>query len=132
MNKLIALCAFVLSLFGCDGGGTTFVHRSSVDGNDALYSKAHVQAGVARFECLRSESGQCHYTVYPRDCAQGPVAPGSSAVAGQCPTEPARRFAVTSGDSRQVAGLRDFSLCVSADGDVRGPDCEVVAPVAVR
>ncbi len=134
MNKLIALCYFVFSLFGCDVGGTTFVHRTSVDGTDALYSKAHVQAGVARFECLRSESGQCYYTVYPQGCAPA-VAGTDVAAAGQagaCPAEPVRRFIVASGDSRQITGLRDFSLCVSADGGVRGPDCEVAEPVATR
>ena len=114
MNKLIVLCYFVLSLFGCDVGGSSFVYRTSADGRDVIYAKAHVQAGVARFECLGSESGQCHYTVYPREGA------------------PLQRFAVAAGDSRQITGLRDFSLCVSADGGVRGPDCEVVEPVAAR
>ena len=116
-------------------GGTTFVHRASVDGSDALYSRAHVQAGVARFECLRSGSGQCHYTVHPRSCAQRAVGSAPADAAGQgdgCPSEATQRFAIARGESRQVTSLRDFSLCVSADADVRGPDCEPAEPVAAR
>lgn len=69
MNKLIALCCFVFSLFGCDGGAVTFVHRASADDGDTLYSAVHVQVGVARITCVRSARGQCHYTVYPCGCA---------------------------------------------------------------
>ena len=132
MNKLIVLCYFVLSLFGSDVGGTTFVHRASLDGGDALYSKAYVQAGVARFECLGSESGQCHYTVYPRGCAPAAAGAVAAGQTGACHAEPVQRFAIARGDSRQITGLRDFSLCVSADGGMRGPDCEAAEPVAAR
>lgn len=131
MDKLIALCCFVLSLFGCDVGGSTFVHRTSANGSDVLYSKAHVQAGVARFECVRSASGQCHYAVYPRDCAQ-PAATGAGPQASRCGAEAKQRFAIAAGESRQFAGLRDFRLCVSPDGGMRGPDCEVVGSVTTR
>ena len=39
MRNLIATMYFLLSLFGCDGGGTTLVTRASVDGEDVIYSK---------------------------------------------------------------------------------------------
>lgn len=129
MDKLFALCCFVLSLFGFDVGGATFVHRISADGGDVLYSKAQVQAGVGRFECLRSESGQCHYTVYPRDCA--PV-PAASAQATGCHAASAQRFVIARGDSRQVSGLHDIRVCVSTDGGMRGQDCEPVTAIAAR
>jgi hypothetical protein len=128
MNKLLALCCFVLSLFGFDGGGATFVHRVSADGGDVLHSRTHVQAGVARFECLRSESGQCHYTVYPRGCTPATVAEQATG----CTAASVQRFAIAGGDSRQVSGLHDIRLCVSADGGARGPDCEAVAAMAAR
>ncbi len=136
MDKLIALCCFVLSLFGCEVGGSSFVHRTSADGRDVIHAKAHVQAGVARFECLDSESGQCHYAVYPRECSshRAPLAAAAAAggaVAGPvggCDAAPLQRFAIATGDSRQITGLRDFILCVSADGGVRGRDCEAVEP----
>ena len=122
MNKLIALCYFVLSLFGCDGGGNTIVHRTSVDGSDALYSRARVQAGVARFECLRSASGQCHYAVFPRVCVPAP--PAGDEHDANCLQGRAERFALATGESRQVTGLHGFRLCVSVERGTADPDCE--------
>ena len=101
--KLMALIYFVLSLFGVDIGGASYVTRTTVDGTDTLYSQTTTQAGVTRFECLRSATGQCHYTVYPRDCESD----------GACETKPLDQFALASGDSRQVSGLAGIRLCVS-------------------
>lgn len=135
MNKLLALCYFVLSLYGCDVGGSTFVDRS-----DTLYSKVMAQSGIARFECLRSASGQCHYSVFPGECAAAHAAApgavdGSSSGsndrrADRCPSDPVERFALTNGSSRLVPGLQHFHICVSSDDGAPGPDCE--AAVASR
>lgn len=127
MNRLIAIFYFVLSLYGCDVGGSTFVDRS-----DTLYSRVVAQAGVARFECLRSSSGQCHYTVFPRGCtsASGAAsAPGTARIDG-CRPEPLDRFAIAAGDSRQIPGLHRFRPCVSAADAMPGPDCDLPDPVA--
>lgn len=138
MNKFIALYYFLLSLFGCDIGGSTFVHRASIDGRDTLYSKVVAQPGVARFECLRSASGQCHYTVFPGTCSSAPIpAPGpatrsTSRRSGRCPSGPVERFAIANGDSRRIAALPRFRVCVSADSGTRGPDCELPEPLAAR
>lgn len=101
MDKLFALFAFLAALAGCDGGRDTLVHRIAGAGQDVLFSRASVQDGVARFECVRSASGTCHYTVLPPGCA--PAAP--------CATG-ARRYDVVAGQARQVAGLHAFRLCV--------------------
>ncbi len=130
MNKLIALCYFVLSLYGCDVGGNTFVHRTHVGGADTLYSKVVTQPGVARFQCLRSASGQCYYTLFPRDCASTPGATGKRSAS--CQSEPVKHFAIAIGDSRWIAALQNFSLCVSAEDATPGPDCEVLEPMAAR
>lgn len=121
--KLMALLYFVLSLFGCDPGGSTYVTRTVVDGADTLYSRATTQAGVARFECLRSTSGQCYYTVLPRECAPATTAKTPTSRAALCPSEPIERFAIAKGDSRQIAGLQGFRLCVSAEGGAAGSEC---------
>ena len=134
MNKLIALCYFVLSLYGCDVGNSTFVHRARTDGADTLHARSVVEAGVARFECLRSASGRCYYTVFPRDCA----APSAAARASgntrsdRCRAEPLDRFALAAGDSRQIAGLHRFRPCVSERDETPGPDCDLPASVAAR
>lgn len=128
--KLLALIYFVLSLFGCDVGRSTFVDRIGTEGVDFLYSRATVEAGVARFECLRSASGRCYYTLFPRDCASAsgrkPQRPA------RCPSEPLERFVVANGDSRQIPGLLDFSLCVSAESATPEPDCRMPKPMALR
>ena len=128
MTKLLSLCYFLLSLYGCDVAGNTYVHRASSNGNDILHSKVVAQPGVARFECLRSASGQCHYTLFPRRCA-------STAARGpdsDCPSEPIAHFSIANGDSRLMPGLQRFRLCVSAKGGAPGPGCDPAEPIASR
>jgi hypothetical protein len=126
MDKLTALLYFVLSLLGLDTGGNTLVHRTSIDGADTLHSRTTVQAGIARFECLRSASGRCHYLVLPRDCTS---APAPERAAG-CESRPVERFALEKGDSRQIAGLQNFRLCVGVERGSR--DCEATELLATR
>jgi hypothetical protein len=130
VNKLIALCYFVLSLYGCDVGGSTFVHRTQVGGTDTLYIERGAQPGVARFDCLRSASGRCYYTLFPRECAPAHVPTGKRI--DRCPTEPVRHFAIANGGSHQVAGLQRFRMCVSAEDGTPGPDCGRPEPIAAR
>jgi hypothetical protein len=126
MDKITALLYFVLSLLGLDSGRNTLVHRTNIDGADTLHSRTTVQAGVARFECLRSASGRCHYLVLPRDCTSTPA---SERAAG-CTARPVERFALDDGDSRQIAGLQNFRLCVSIEHG--GRDCEAPELLAAR
>jgi hypothetical protein len=102
MDKFFALFAFLASLIGCDGGRDTVVHRIAGAGSDVLFSRATVQDGVARFDCVRSASGTCHYLVLPHGC-----------MTGQPCASHADRYDVAAGDSRQVTGLHAFRLCVS-------------------
>ncbi|HEY5613997.1 MAG TPA: hypothetical protein VIK70_10405 [Lysobacter sp.] len=129
MNRLIAVFYFVLSLYGFDVG-STIVHRINVDGSQALHSKVVAQPGVARFECLRSASGRCYYTLYPRECASKGAAAGRASV--RCPSGPVRHFAIANGDSREIAALPRFRLCVSTEDGTPGPDCEAPEPIAAR
>lgn len=128
MSKLIALLQFLLALSGIHLGGTDFSDRVSVDGIDTLYSKAHVEDGVARFACLGSASGECHYTLFRKDCPSTPKAN----VDGHCAPRPLKRFAVASGDSEQMTGLPEFRLCVGTNDASTTPDCKVPKPIARR
>ena len=112
LTKLVALLQFLLALAGCSPGGTTWTSRVD-EGRMALHSKASVQDGVARFECVRSSSGACHYTLYP-DACDGKAA---------CQLAPLQRFSVVRGESRQVAGLAGFKPCVAIDAAPMGADC---------
>jgi hypothetical protein len=119
MTKFIALLQFLLALAGIHTGGTSYSTRVAIDGHDALNSQARVQDGVARFECEASDSGWCHYTLYPQRCA------------GQaCNDKPLQRFSVARGGNRQIAGLPGFRLCVDSAGAALGPDCKPRAAVA--
>jgi hypothetical protein len=120
MTKLIALLQFLLALAGFSSAGTTWTSQVH-DNGQVLSSRAHAQDGVASFECIDSSSGRCHYTLYPPRCA----GPG-------CDAPPLRSFDVARGESRQIAGLSGFRLCVDAVGAALGPDCRPRVAVARR
>lgn len=122
MTKLTALCYFVLSLFGLDVGDARYVHHASADGAEALYSRADVHAGVARFECVRSASGRCHYLVF---------GPGCDPAAG-CRERPLQRFAIDAGGNRHLAGLAGFHLCVATQAAEARAACAAPEALASR
>ena len=101
MDKLLILVSLLGALFGCDGGRDEVVHRIVVSGHDVLLSRASVRDGQARLDCLRSDSGSCHYLVLPRGCD-----------AGSACAERGAKYDVAAGASRRVAGLRGVRLCV--------------------
>ena len=107
MRNLFAALYFLLALFGCDGGGTTTITHSVSNGVDLLHASTRVKAGVARFECLASASGACHYTLLPPQCASSNA---------PCKEAPIDRFSVKTGESREVIGLPGFTACISQDG----------------
>ncbi len=119
MHKLIALARLLLSpllmfFAACGMDGTTYSNRIADDGHDVLYSQARAKDGVARFECKASDSGVCHYTLYPVACA------GKA----DCALAPLQRFSVARGQARQVAGLHDFRVCVATSAAAVRADCE--------
>lgn len=118
MSKLVALFQFLLALAGFSSGGTTWTSQVHDNGR-VLSSRAHAQDGVARFECVDSSSGRCHYTLYRSGCT-----------GNACAEAPLRSFDVARGGSRQFAGLPDFRLCVDTDGATPGPDCKPRAAVS--
>ena len=83
METLIAVLCFVLSLAGYDPGATHFIERSTRDGVDLLDSRIDVRPGIARFRCVRSASGTCHYTLFPRDCRGRGTGSTGAAVCGE-------------------------------------------------
>lgn len=122
MNTLLALCAFMLSLAGIDFGSGHYIHQLHRGDTEILYSRAEVQAGVGRFECVRSSTGHCHYTVYPRACEAGAA----------CGLGPLRRFALDAGETRQLTGLAHVQLCVATGGAASPQACQAgaAAPAA--
>ena len=121
MSKFIALLQFLLALSGCSLGGTSFTSRID-SGHEQLTSKAQVQDGVARFNCVESSTGNCHYTLYPDACA------GKA----DCQLAPLQRFSVARGESHQIAGLVDFRPCVTTKATAMAADCQPVAATSTR
>lgn len=103
MRPCLLVCIAALAVAGCGKSTETSITRSTANGVDTLYSKRSVVDGVARFECLASRSGQCHYLVLAPACR--PDAP--------CATPPLRSFALAVGQTRQFKDLpAGFSHCV--------------------
>lgn len=117
MKTFIAIIAYALSLFGIDVGSHTRIDHVSSNGTDVLYSKIVSQQTSTRFECVRSASGHCYYTVYGGDCAAG-VAKAASV----CVPTAVAHFSLAGGESRQVAALPLSRLCVGMQAPVAG--CE--------
>ncbi|GAB1406895.1 hypothetical protein MASR1M8_08140 [Thermomonas brevis] len=112
MTKLLALAQFLLALGGCSLGATNWSHRVSGDAGDTLRSDIVAEDGIARFRCLESASGACHYTLYPATCRDD-----------ACASTPLRRFTVARGGERRIAGLAGFTPCVAGDAAATGTDC---------
>lgn len=116
MSKLIALLHFLLALSGCSLGGTTWTSQVEDDGT-RLHSKVRLEDGVARFICMDSSSGQCHYTLFPEAC-------GNQA---DCRLAPLQRFSVARGEDRQITGMVDFRPCVATTAAAMRADCQPAA-----
>lgn len=119
MSTLIEIAKLLLSpllvlLAACGASGNSYSNRIANGGHDVLYSKAHAKDGIARFECKASDSGSCHYTLYPEACA------GKA----DCALAPLRRFTVARGQTLQIAGLRNFRVCVGTDDKAMAADCQ--------
>jgi hypothetical protein len=119
MKTFIAVIAYTLSLFGIDVGSHIRTDRVRSNGTDVLYSQVVSQPSGTRFECLRSASGQCYYTVFPQQCT---TVPGAGTV--DCVAQPAEHFALAKGDTRRMAALPTLRMCVSADAGAAGAECD--------
>jgi len=125
MSRLIVFARLVFSsllliLSACGINGTTYSNRIGNNGHDVLYSKAQAKDGIAHFECKASDSGSCHYTLFPEACS------GKA----DCKLAPLQRFTVARGESRQIDGLKDFRVCVAIDGGPMGADCQPALAMA--
>lgn len=110
MHYLIAAIYFLFSLAGYDGLGThTVVTRTIAQGVDVLDSEASITPLLARFSCVDSASGSCHYRLFSVHCDNA-VHPASGPV---CQRESLRELVVAAGQQGELSGLpAGFSFCV--------------------
>lgn len=109
LDKPIAIALFALSLYGCGPDARTRIDRARRGDADIVHSAATVHAGRTRFECLRSASGACHYTVRRPGCAS------STALRVLPRCAPLHASTVAERAARDVDGLQRFDVCVGND-----------------
>ena len=119
MKTVIAIVMWALSLFGIELGSHVRVDHIRANGNDVLVSRVEARPAGTRFECVRSASGRCYYTVYPRACTP---TPGRDAAT--CDGKTVERFALANGGRRQLDMLAGAHVCVRADPMLARPDCD--------
>ncbi|WP_414555157.1 hypothetical protein [Stenotrophomonas forensis] len=106
MRLFLLACVAALSVGGCEKSSTTSITRTQANGVDTLYSKGTVVEGQARFQCIASRSGQCHYVVLDPACSTDAA----------CAKPQLRRFAVAVGKTEAMRDLpKGFRQCVSQD-----------------
>lgn len=102
----------------CSGvPGTTVVLREDGDGHTGFHSRTRALPGHARFECLASDSGQCHFAVFGGACAGLSAALGDGLVRCADNVAPRLQFDLKVGERRSVGGLPlGFRHCASGRG----------------
>ena len=121
MRILVSLVSFLFTLAGCDPQpGITTMTFSSVDGVKINSTKSWISNGDARFECLKSASGNCHYLVYVETCATAKISAADKA----CTTRVLERFTLAAGKMKELhdlpAGVRH---CVDHEVVPAAPGC---------
>ena len=119
MKTVIAIVMWTLSLFGVELGSRVRIDTIRTNGSDVLVSRVEARPTGTRFECVRSASGRCYYTVYPRPCT-----PADGHDAAPCGAQPVERFALSNGGRRQLALLAGARVCVRADATRARAGCD--------
>ncbi len=123
MRILISLISFLLTLVGFNPqAGTTTLTFSSIDGVGINSSKARIADGDARFECLQSASGSCHYVVFLSNCEKGDTQ--ARTAVGACTTTVVQQFTLAAGNVKEFTRLPvGIKHCLSHDAMPVAPDC---------
>lgn len=119
LYRIAALVAFVCSVLGCNQSQRSFIERSSANGVDQLYSKVEMRADGTHFDCIASQSGSCHYTLFAHGCKE----------TGPCALSPLQRFTLAVGTQQVVARLpKDLQPCVRQDATPIDARCHAATP----
>ena len=121
MRILVSLVSFLFTLAGCDPQpGITTMTFSSVDGVKINSTKSWISNGDARFECLKSVTGRCHYLVYVETCAAAKVSAADTA----CTTRVLERFTLAAGKVKELYDLPiGVRHCVDHEAQPKTPEC---------
>lgn len=121
LYRIAALFAFVASVLGCNQSQRSFTERSTSAGVDQLYSKVEMRAEGTHFDCIASQSGSCHYTLFAEGCAPDEA----------CSRTPLQQFALAAGAQKVVTKLpKTLQPCVRQDAMPVDARCHAVTPPA--
>lgn len=120
MRLLISLASFLFSLVGLNPQAGHLALTLSVNPTGITSTRSQDGADGARFECLYSATGKCHYIVFVSQCATTDAPDGTNG----CGTRVIERFTLASGQSHQTgklpAGARH---CLDHAAMPVAPDC---------
>ena len=124
MRFLLIACLFPL-LASCSSGDS-YVVRSRINGHWQIDARAHVDAGIATFECRHSASGTCHFTLFENTLLNGSPFEGGCRkpdASAACNAKVLDTLSVTVDRRAQRRGLSGFRLCASDRAGEVWPDC---------
>ncbi|MEH0167362.1 hypothetical protein [Roseateles microcysteis] len=79
--------------------------------------------GSARFECVKSPTGECNYTLYTTQCQTGDGERGKPATT--CTHQVVEEFTLTQGQSREVRDLpNNYKQCMKVGSKPVVPNCD--------
>ncbi len=121
MHFLIVILYFLLALFGWDGWGAHTIATHAFDhGTEVLYSETSITPVLARFSCIASATGACHYRLFSAHCAQS-VRPASTPT---CQQAPFHKLIVATGKRAELVGLpANFTFCVKQNASPPDVPC---------
>jgi len=120
MRFVIMCVSVVLTLLGCnERPSITVVTMSSTGEAGANAIRATLSDGLAKFQCIKSVSGDCTYVLFMSNCARD-----SGAGKTGCIAKPVSEFTLKTGASKQISGLpQGFKFCVGHGARPVIPGC---------
>ena len=70
MKRILVLLPALMVLAGCSNEQGSAGFTFSAQPAQHLVSMVVTRSGVPTFQCKASNSGQCHYRIYPQDCTK--------------------------------------------------------------
>ena len=113
-----AACAALLGALLLGGCAISVTHNDDGGGSSKLVRTA----GMAKFECVQSPSGQCHYALYTSRCQSVDGEGGKPATT--CTHQVFEQFSIASGETRSFSNLpANYKQCMKPSGKPEVPSC---------
>jgi len=116
---LLAALATCAVLSACSISITAPAHDSDKSAGRMQLSSS----GSARFECVESPTGECHYALYTSRCQTATGEGGKPATT--CTHQVFDEFTIAQGQTREVRDLpKDYKQCMKVKSKPTVPSCD--------